>query len=59
VQAAGLFDHESVDFIMIDGPDDYATVRDNVSAWLPKLKTNGLLAGDNANWPPGSRAINL
>jgi hypothetical protein len=50
-QAASLFTCESVDFIMIDGDHDYASVRDDVRAWLPKLKQNGLMAGDDAGWP--------
>jgi hypothetical protein len=51
VKAASLFDRESVDFVMVDGAHDYASVRDDVRAWLPKLKSNGLMAGDDANWP--------
>ena len=51
VQAARLFERESVDFIMVDGAHNYAGVRDDVRAWLPKLKQNGLMAGDDADWP--------
>jgi hypothetical protein len=51
VQAAGLFDRESVDFIMVDGAHDYASVRDDVRTWLPKLKPHGVMAGDDAGWP--------
>jgi len=51
VEAAQLFARESVDFIMVDGAHDYASVRADVRAWLPKLKPNGLIAGDDADWP--------
>jgi len=51
VQAASLFDRESVDFIMVDGAHNYAGVRDDVRAWLPKLKQDGLMTGDDADWP--------
>jgi hypothetical protein len=51
VQAATLFDCASVDFVMVDGAHDYANVRNDVRAWLPKLKLNGLMAGDDADWP--------
>jgi len=51
VQAAGLFERESVDVIMIDGAHDYADARDNLSAWLPKLKQNGIMTGDGADRP--------
>jgi SAM-dependent methyltransferase len=51
VQAASSFGPDSVDFVMIDGAHNYADVRDDVRAWLPKLKQNGLMAGDDADWP--------
>ena len=49
--AANRFRDESVDFIMIDAAHDYASVREDVSAWLPKLKSGRLMAGDDADWP--------
>jgi SAM-dependent methyltransferase len=49
--AAGYFAAGSIDFIMIDGSHDYASVREDVRLWLPKLKPNGLIAGDDAGWP--------
>ena len=51
IEAATLFENESVDFVMVDGSHDYTSVRDDVRAWLPKLKSNGLMAGDDAAWP--------
>ena len=51
VVAAPSFPDKSVDFVMIDGAHDYASVRQDVRAWLPKLKTGGLMAGDDAGWP--------
>jgi len=50
-EAAKSFDDESVDFVMVDGSHDYTSVRDDVRAWLSKLKPNGLMAGDDAAWP--------
>jgi hypothetical protein len=49
--AAGLFPPSSIDFVMIDGAHDYASVRDDVRSWLPRLKPGSLMAGDDANWP--------
>jgi predicted O-methyltransferase YrrM len=49
--AADRFAVESVDFIMIDAAHDYSSVRQDVRAWLPKLRTGGVMAGDDANWP--------
>jgi Methyltransferase domain len=51
IQAATLFNFESVDFVTVDGAHNYDSVRDNVRAWLPKLKPNGLMVGDDADWP--------
>jgi SAM-dependent methyltransferase len=51
VVAADDFLAESIDFIMIDGAHDYASVRQDIRAWLPKLKAGGLMAGDDAGWP--------
>jgi SAM-dependent methyltransferase len=51
VSAAALFQRGSVDFVMIDGAHDYASVRQDVRAWITTLKPGGLMAGDDANWP--------
>jgi hypothetical protein len=40
-----------VDVTVMDDAHDYADVRDNLSAWLPKLKQNGLMTGDGAERP--------
>jgi len=49
--AATAFASESLDFVMIDGAHDYASTREDVRAWLPKLKVGGVIAGDDADWP--------
>jgi SAM-dependent methyltransferase len=51
VEAASSFEDESLDFVMIDGAHDYASVRDDLRAWLGKVKPGGVIAGDDANWP--------
>jgi hypothetical protein len=50
VEAARCFPDESFDFVMIDGGHDYKSVRDDVRAWLPKVKQGGVLGGDDADW---------
>lgn len=42
--AAGYADG-SLDFVFIDGSHDYASVRRDVLAWLPKVRPGGTLAG--------------
>lgn len=49
--AAQHFAPESIDFVMIDGAHDYASVRADVRAWLPKVKPGAVIAGDDAGWP--------
>jgi Methyltransferase domain len=51
VQAAQSFADNSLDFVFIDAAHDYANVRADVRAWYPKVKKNGVIAGDDANWP--------
>lgn len=50
-EAARRFENESIDFVMIDGAHDYASVRDDVRAWIAKVKPGGVIAGDDAGWP--------
>ena len=45
LEAAGEFENESLDFVYIDGQHHYEAVRDDINAWLPKLKPGGLLCG--------------
>jgi SAM-dependent methyltransferase len=51
VQAAGTFEDQSLDFVMIDGAHDYASVRNDVRSWFPKVKPGGVIAGDDVLWP--------
>ena len=60
LEAAKLFEDESLDFVFLDADHRYEHVRDDIIAWLPKLKPGGMLAGDdygNPAWPGVAEAV--
>ena len=60
VAAAGLFPEASLDWVHLDARHDYASVKADIEAWLPKIKPNGWLSGDDYNeekWPGVVTAI--
>jgi predicted O-methyltransferase YrrM len=59
ILAAKVFEDASLDFVYIDGSHRYEDVKDDIKAWLPKIKPNGLLAGDDyGTWPDVAKAVN-
>jgi len=48
LEAAKLYEDNSVDFIMIDGEHTYEAVKADIQAWLPKMKNGGVMTGDDA-----------
>lgn len=59
-QAASMqFADHSVDFIMIDGAHDYPSVTQDISCWLPKMKSGSIMAGDDYDhsWPGVIQAV--
>lgn len=58
VEAANLFTDDFFDFVYIDTVHDYPTTRDELRAYAPKLKPDGILAGhdyNKGNWVKGLR----
>lgn len=49
IRASNRFDDNSIDFIHFDGDHDIDYVRTEISAWLPKMKENSVIAGHD--WP--------
>ncbi len=58
VEAARLFKNGTVDMALIDGAHDYASVLEDIDAWVPKIIHAGWLCGDDhePNYPGVERA---
>lgn len=58
VKAAGMYEDQSLDFVLIDANHDYEPVKEDLIAWLPKVKIGGVIAGDDYPWPGVTQAVN-
>ncbi len=60
VDASSLYENESLDVVFIDAAHDYLSVKADIAAWLPKVKSGGYLAGHDYNqcWSGVIAAVN-
>jgi hypothetical protein len=58
VEAANLYEDNSLDFVCIDAAHDYESIKSDILAWLPKIKVGGMLAGDDYPYPGVTKATN-
>lgn len=61
VAASRLFGDASIDWVHLDARHDYASVKADIQAWLPKVKRGGWLSGDDYDelkWPEVVKAVN-
>jgi predicted O-methyltransferase YrrM len=60
IEAAKQFENKSVDFVFIDAAHEYEDVQNDIEAWLPKIKTGGIIAGHDyiPTYPGVMRAVN-
>lgn len=46
-EGSDLFEDETVDYLMIDAGHDYQSVKLDLNAWWPKIKSGGMMGGDD------------
>lgn len=56
-EAASLYENNSLDFVFIDACHDYDSVSKDISAWYPKLKVGGIIAGHDYEAIDVQRAV--
>ena len=49
VMASKLYEPNSLDFIFIDASHDERSVREDLTYWMPRLKEDGMIAGDDVD----------
>jgi len=60
VKASRLFPNASLDWVHLDARHDYVSVKNDIEAWLPKVKRGGWISGDdydNIKWPEVVAAV--
>jgi predicted O-methyltransferase YrrM len=55
--AVNSFEDGSIDFLMIDGDHSYEAVKQDIENYLPKMRSGGLIVGDDAYEPDIQRAL--
>ena len=59
LDAAKTYGDETLDVVFIDACHDYSCVKEDISAWLPKVKSGGYLSGHDYSWSEDvKRAVN-
>jgi predicted O-methyltransferase YrrM len=49
LEASKLFPDKSIDMVFIDGNHGYSHVKEDILAWLPKVKAGGILSGHDCD----------
>lgn len=47
LEAAATYADNSLDLVLLDASHDYANVKADILAWFPKVKSGGVIAGDD------------
>lgn len=54
---AKRFDDRSLDFVYLDAGHAYDAVKHDISLWLPKIREDSWIAGDDYDWKGARQAI--
>lgn len=57
VEAAKLYNNESLDFVFIDANHQYQWVKEDIQAWLPKVKKGGYIGGHDYSDSDGHKGV--
>jgi beta-1,4-mannosyl-glycoprotein beta-1,4-N-acetylglucosaminyltransferase len=57
LEAASLYEDNSLDMVFIDAAHDYDNVLADIKAWAPKVKSGGIISGHDWHHPPIKRAV--
>jgi predicted O-methyltransferase YrrM len=49
IESSKLYKPNSLDFIFIDASHDTQSVREDLTYWMPRIKEDGIIAGDDIN----------
>ena len=58
VEAASLYLNNTLDFVFLDAGHEYKSIHEDIIAWLPKIKTGGIISGHDCHYPPVIKAVN-
>jgi len=56
-KAVELYEDGSIDFLLIDGDHSYECVKEDITLFLPKMRSGGLIVGDDAYTADIQRAL--
>lgn len=57
IEAANLFKDKSLEFVFIDASHEYEDVKNDINAWMPKVKPGGVLAGHDYKYEPIKKVV--